>query len=326
MAEQEIIEGNSLTIGSALDDATTAWGNELASENGEESLEEETETTPDESEELELDSEDSEDVQDEEEVDEDLDEVESDVQMFKVRADGEELNVSLDELISGYSRQSSFTKKSQSLAEDRKSFESEIAEARQLRSQAIEALESAKTAQPQQAQKDSQYWQDLKDSDPMQFMLERDELREAQMQDQMREQQISQLKAQENAEQQANLEKYISSQRDNLSTLIPEWSDEKVAKSERKAIVEYGKNIGFTDQELNEAYDSRAVATMRKAMLYDRLTQKRGTLKPSHRSSMKAGSQSINPSSTKSRKASARLQKSGSVDDAQAVFYNMIRS
>jgi len=325
MAEQEIIEGNSLTIGSALDDATTAWGNELASENGEESLEEETETTPDESEELELDSEDSEDVQDEEE-DEDSEEVESNVQMFKVRSDGEDLDVSLDELISGYSRQSSFTKKSQSLAEDRKSFESEIAEARQLRSQAIEALESAKTAQPQVAQKDSQYWQDLKDSDPMQFMLERDELREAQMQDQMREQQISQLKAQENAEQQANLEKYISSQRDNLSTLIPEWSDEKVAKSERKAIVEYGKNIGFTDQELNEAYDSRAVATMRKAMLYDRLTQKRGTLKPSHRSSMKAGSQSINPSSTKSRKASARLQKSGSVDDAQAVFYNMIRS
>ena len=322
MAEQEVVEGNSLVIGNALDDATVAWGKELSSEDGEESLEEQAEESPDESEELELDSE---DVQDEEE-DEDLDEVESDVQMFKVRADGEELDVSLDELISGYSRQSSFTKKSQSLAEDRKSFENEIAEARQLRSQAIEALESAKTAQPQVAQKDSQYWQDLKDSDPMQFMLERDELREAQMQDQMREQQISQLKAQENAEQQANLEKYIASQRDNLSTLIPEWSDEKIAKAERKAIVEYGKNIGFTDQELNEAYDSRAVATMRKAMLYDKLAKKRGTLKPSHRSSMKAGSQSINPSSTKSKKASERLRKSGKVEDAQAVFYNMIRS
>jgi hypothetical protein len=322
MAEQEVVEGNSLVIGNALDDATVAWGKELSSEDGEESLEEQAEESPDESEELELDSE---DVQDEEE-DEDLEEVESNVQMFKVRSDGEDLDVSLDELISGYSRQSSFTKKSQSLAEDRKSFENEIAEARQLRSQAIEALESAKTAQPQVAQKDSQYWQDLKDSDPMQFMLERDELREAQMQDQMREQQISQLKAQENAEQQANLEKYIASQRDNLSTLIPEWSDEKIAKAERKAIVEYGKNIGFTDQELNEAYDSRAVATMRKAMLYDKLAKKRGTLKPSHRSSMKAGSQSINPSSTKSKKASERLRKSGKVEDAQAVFYNMIRS
>ena len=322
MAEQEVVEGNSLVIGNALDDATVAWGKELSSEDGEESLEEQAEESPDESEELELDSE---DVQDEEE-DEDSEEVESDVQMFKVRSDGEDLDVSLDELISGYSRQSSFTKKSQSLAEDRKAFENEIAEARQLRSQAIEVLENAKTAQPQVAQKDSQYWQDLKDSDPMQFMLERDELREAQMQDQMREQQIQKLRAQENAEQQANLEKYIASQRDNLSTLIPEWSDEKIAKAERKAIVEYGKNIGFTDQELNEAYDSRAVATMRKAMLYDKLAKKRGTLKPSHRSSMKAGSQSINPSSTKSKKASERLRKSGKVEDAQAVFYNMIRS
>jgi len=321
MAEQEIIEGNSLTIGSALDDATTAWGNQLASENGEESLEEETEATPDESEELELDS----DSAEEEEL-EDEEEVESNVQSFKVRSDGEDLDVSLDELISGYSRQSSFTKKSQALAEDRKSFENEIAEAKQLRSQAIEALESAKTALPQQAQKDSQYWQDLKDTDPMQYVLERDEMREVQMQDQMREQQVQQLRSQENAEQQANLEKYIATQRDNLGELIPEWSDEKVASSERKLIVEYGKGIGFTDQELSEAYDSRAVATMRKAMLYDKLTQKRGTLKPSHRASMKAGSQSVNPSNTKSRKASARLQKSGSVDDAAGVFYNMIRS
>ena len=151
-------------------------------------------------------------------------------------------------------------------------------------------------------------------------------MREAQFQNQMREQQVQQLKMQEDAEQQANLKKYIASQRDKLGELIPEWSDEKVADSERKLIVEYGKGIGFTDQELEQAYDSRAVATMRKAMLYDQLTQKRGTLKPSHRSSLKAGSQSINPSSTKSRKASARLKKSGSVDDAAGVFYNMIRS
>ena len=322
MAEQEIVEGNSLQIGSDLDDATSAWESELSSENGDEPLEEQAEASTDESEELELDSE---DVQDEEEDDEEA-EVESNVQSFKVRSDGVDLDVTLDELISGYSRQSSFTKKSQSLAEDRKSFESEIAEARQLRSQAIEVLESAKTVQPQQAPKTPEYWQDLKDSDPMQFMLERDEMREAQMQGQMREQQISQLKSQEDQEQQANLEKYISSQRDQLSTLIPEWSNEKIASSERKAIVEYGKGVGFTDKELGEAYDSRAVATMRKAMLYDKLTQKRGTLKPNHRASMKAGSQSINPSSTSSKKASARLQKSGSVEDAQSVFYNMIRS
>lgn len=322
MAEQEQIEGNSLNIGTELDQATAFWGKELASENGEESLEEQAEENPDESEEQQLDSE---EVQEEEEL-EDEEEVESDVQKFKVRADGEDLDVSLDELISGYSRQSSFTKKSQALAEDRKSFENEIAESKQLRSEAIEALESAKTALPQQAEKDSQYWQDLKDSDPMQFMLERDEMRENQMQNQMRDQKIHQLKAQQEAEDKANLQKYISSQRENLSELIPEWSDEKTADSEKKLIIDYGKRVGFTDQELETAYDSRAVATMRKAALYDQLTQKRGTLKPVQRSSMKAGSQSVDLSSAKSKKASARLKKSGRVEDAAGVFFNMIRS
>ena len=43
MAEQDVVEGNSLIIGSALDEATVAWGNELSSENGEESLEEQAE-------------------------------------------------------------------------------------------------------------------------------------------------------------------------------------------------------------------------------------------------------------------------------------------
>ena len=119
MAEQEIVECMSLQIGSDVDDATSAWESELSSENGDEPLEEQAEASTDESEELELDSE---EVQDEEEDDEEA-EVESNVQSFKVRSDGVDLDVTLDELISGYSRQSSFTKKSQSLAEDRKSFE-----------------------------------------------------------------------------------------------------------------------------------------------------------------------------------------------------------
>ena len=99
----------------------------------------------------------------------------------------------------------------------------------------------------------------------------------------------------------------------------------KVA-SRKKLIIDYGKRVGFTDQELETAYDSRAVATMRKAALYDQLTQKRGTLKPVQRSSMKAGSQSVDLSSAKSKKASARLKKSGRVEDAAGVFFNMIRS
>ena len=320
MAEQEILDGNIPKTGTELDEAAAFWGKELASENGEESLEEEPETDPEESE-----DQDSEDVQ-EEEYEEQYAEAEPEQQLYKVRSDGEDIEVPLDELISGYSRHSSYTKKSQSLAEERKNFENEKAEASQMRQQAIQILESAQSSQSQTQEKDSQYWQELKDSDPMQFMLERDELRESQMQNQMREQQLQQLKAQEEAERQANFDNYLATQRKNLDELIPEWKDEKVASQEKKLIIEYGKSIGFSDEELEKAYDSRAVATMRKAMLYDQLSQKRGTLKPVKRGSMKAGSQSVDLSNVKSKKASDKLRKSGRVEDAASVFYNMIRN
>ena len=102
--------------------------------------------------------------------------------------------------------------------------------------------------------------------------------------------------------------------------------DKKVADAEKKLILEYGLGINFSQEELDQAFDARAVATMRKAALYDQLTAKRKGLKPVQRNSMKGGSQAGDPKEIRSGKASARLKKSGSVDDAASVFYNMIRS
>ncbi len=178
-------------MGTELEDAAKAWGKDLALESGEEPVDEDNQTDPEEvPEEEEPEEEEQQEELEEEEEDE---EAESNVQKFQVRSDGEDLEVSLDELISGYSRQSSFTKKSQALAEERKGYEDELAESREMRAQAIQILENAKSAQTQTPERDANYWQDLKDTDPMQFMLERDAVREEQFQDQMREQQIQTL-------------------------------------------------------------------------------------------------------------------------------------
>jgi hypothetical protein len=48
---------------------------------------------------------------------------ESKVDKFKVKVDGEELEVPLDELLAGYQRQSDYTRKTQALAEERKRIE-----------------------------------------------------------------------------------------------------------------------------------------------------------------------------------------------------------
>lgn len=319
MAEEAVVEeiqGNISHRGSDLEEAANAWSNELALE-GEEP-DEDNQSEDRESEE------DSEEEYEELELAEDADS-ETEAPKYTVRADGEELEVPLDELISGYSRQASFTKKSQALAEEKRGFEQELSEARQVRSQAIEILEAARNSQPQQPERDANYWQSLKNEDPMQFMLERDAMREEQMQNQMREQQLMKLRSQEEAENNAQLAKYVDQQRAALLELVPEWGDAEIADREKQLIMDYGNRVGFTAEELANSYDSRAVATMRKAALYDQLQEKRKGLRPVAKGSMKGGSSSVNPSGSRQAKASARLKKSGSVDDAAAVFYNMFR-
>jgi len=321
MAEE--IEGEQIPrAGSALDEAAAVWGKALALESGEEPESEDNQPDPEVPEEEEPEEDEQDDELEEEEEDE---KAEPEQQLYKVRSDGEDLNVGLDELLSSYSRQSSYTKKSQSLAEAKKAFEQESADSREIRAQALQILENAKAAQTQAPQKDAQYWQDLKTMDPMQYLVERDEVREQQFQSQYQDQQIEMLKAQEAAEQRANLESYVDSQKGVLAELIPEWADQKVADAEKKLILAYGLKTGFSQEELDNTFDARAASTMRKAALYDQLTTKRKGLKPSVKTSMKGGSQS-DPRTVKSGKASARLKKSGSIDDAASVFFNMIRS
>ena len=323
----EAIEGEMIPkAGTSLDEAAQAWGKELALESGEEPQDEDNQSDPEVPEEEEEEDLEEEEQEDELEEDEEDEETESNAQTFKVRSDGEDHEVSLDELISGYSRQSSFTKKSQALAEERKGFEEEMADAREIRAHALKILEDAQAAQTQTPEKDANYWQDLKDADPMQFMLERDALREEQMQASLRQQQIETLRAQEDAEKKAHLESYVSDQRETLKELIPEWKDKKVAEAEKKLILKYGLETGFSQAELDAAYDARAVATMRKAALYDQTKARRKGLKPVTRTGMKAGSKSGDPREISNSKASKRLRKSGSIDDAASVFYNMIRS
>ena len=327
MAE-EMIEGNTPHIGTELNDAAKFWGKELALENGEELPEEDNQLEPESEseEEVELEEADSEEVQEEEyeELAEDAEE-EPEENLFEVKSDGESKQVTLQELKDNWSKGQNYTQKSQGLAEEKKAFEQEIAEARQMRDQAISILENAK-AQTQPEQHDDAYWQNLKDTDPMQWMIERDAMREAEMQTMKDQQQLEQLNYQKEAERQAELGKFVESQHGELKKLIPEWGNTEVADAEKKLVIEYGKKVGFTQEELDNAYDARAVATMRKAALYDQLTEKRKGLKPVTRKSMKAGSKSGEPSQLKAGKAAARLRKSGHVDDAAGVFFNMIRS
>ena len=323
MAEE--IQGNNPLPGETdLDQAAKGWEKELTLESGEElPTDEDNQLTQEEPDEEEVEAGSEEDEAEEYDTDE---EEEPEEEVYEVKSDGKTHQVTLQELKDSFSKGQNYTRKSQVLAEDRSAIEGKEAEVSQLREQALQALEFARQQQPQMPERTEEYWTNLKETDPVQFLIERDAVRDAQMQGQLVDQQIYDLNAQKDAEKAENLEKYIEGQRDELLKLVPEWKDSKLANTEKKLIMEYGKSIGFSQEELDRAYDSRAVATMRKAALWDQLQQKKGKLKPVQRQSMKAGSKSGDPGRVKAGKAAERLRKSGRVEDAANVFYNIIRS
>jgi predicted ribosome quality control (RQC) complex YloA/Tae2 family protein len=61
-------------------------------------------------------------------------------QTYTVRVDGEEVEVTIDELLSGYSRTQDYTRKTMALADQRKSLETELEQIRQERAQLTQVL------------------------------------------------------------------------------------------------------------------------------------------------------------------------------------------
>tara|TARA_R100000656_G_scaffold123769_1_gene100708 strand:- start:336 stop:1277 length:942 start_codon:yes stop_codon:yes gene_type:complete len=310
---------------SDLDVAAKKWEKELTSESGEELPTDEdnqlTQPEPEEDEEL------LEEGSEEEEADESYEtEEEEEEDLYEVKSDGQTHRVTLQDLKDSFSKGQNYTRKSQALADESRELVDAKAETSKFREQAIQALEYAKQQQPQMPEQTDEYWANLRESDPVQYLVERDGLRDVQTRNAERAYQLEQLQEQQNAERNENLQKHIDSEKEKLLEVIPEWSDSKLANAEKKLITKFGLNSGYSQQELDRTFDSRAVSIMRKGALWDQLQEKKHGIKPVRRQSMKPGSKSGDPGRIKAGKAAERLKKSGRVEDAAGVFYNMIRS
>jgi len=322
MAEEQ--QGNSSLPESDLDVAAKKWENELTLESGEElPTDEDNQLTQPEPEEEEL-----EEGSEEEEADEEYEteEEEEEEELHEVKSDGQTHRVTLQDLKDSFSKGQNYTRKSQALADDRGKLDDAKTEASKRTEYAIQALEYAKQQQPQTPEQTDEYWVNLRETDPMEYLVQRDTLRDAQTKNAERDYALEQLHEQQAAERDENLQRHIESESKKLLDVIPEWSDRKLANAEKKLITKFGLNSGYSQQELDRTFDSRAVSIMRKGALWDQLQEKKHGIKPVRRQSMKPGSKSGDPGRIKQGKAAERLKKSGRVEDAAGVFYNIIRS
>jgi hypothetical protein len=296
----------------------------LAAEEGEnEQLETEATDEGEEAVEASADEADVEAVE-EPEGDEEAEEAPTAAQTFRVKVDGEEVEVPLDELLKGYSRTADYTRKTQAIAEARKNAEAEAAQAREERqryAQTLQVLEAQlKAAQPPEID-----WDRLYQENPVEWVRQRELVRTRQEQQAWVENQRRALAEKQALEEQQEAEKTLESERAKLLEQLPEWRDATKARAEKAKIVSYAtEKLGFSTDEISDLYDARAVLALRKAMLYDELMTRQKDLRPKIQQKakpMKAGvSVPVTTKSVKSRDALSKLQRSGSTRDAAAVF------
>lgn len=259
---------------------------------------------------------DSDDVEYQEEVDE--------KPRYKVKASGEEVEVTLDDLIKGYQREADYTKKTQTLAEQRKQVESEravIEQAKQERDQYQQRLVAIENALRQAPQENLEA---LKETDPIGYAVKVAEQTQRDKQLQVISAERQRIAHQQQAEQSQHLSQFLAVEANKLAEAIPEYADEQKSVQVKKDIRDYAKKIGWSDEELASVYDSRAVLTLYRAMQYEKLmSNKAGVTKKVAEAPkmLKAGvSRQGDANSEQTKKAQAQLRKTGRVADAANVF------
>jgi hypothetical protein len=243
---------------------------------------------------------------------------------YKVKVAGEEAEVTLDELINGYQREADYTKKTQAIAEARKSLETEkasVEQAKQLRDQYAQRLTMIEQMLAQQPQENLEV---LKETDPIGYAVKVAEQSQREKQLQAVQAERYRIAQQQQAEQQEYLASHVANEAGKLAQVIPEFADPQKGEAVRKEIRTFAKSIGWTDQELASVYDSRAVTTLYKAMQYDKLMANRSQVnkKVSEAPKMlKPGvSTQRSPEQERVKQGKQRLKQTGRVADAAQLF------
>lgn len=304
LEQEQAAEAFSALIGDVPSEDTEETVNETAAEETEEEVEEDEADQPEDSDEVEDDEDDGD-------------------ELFTVKVGDDEVQVTLDELINGYSRQSDYTRKTQAIAEQRRAVE----ELEQQYAQQIQAVQQI--AQRLQQQPDIPEpnidWQRLYDEDPIAWVRERELARDRQVQRDIRARELQAVEQEQQRMQQVQFAQALEGQRQLLTELIPEWKDPDTAKAEKAAIREFAvKELGFSDEDIRQAYDARIVSALRKSWQFAQGSKQ--VLKQTKASTSKPAAKrgrSYKPEGRGPSNAHKRFARSGSMDDAAQLFDEM---
>ena len=241
--------------------------------------------------------------------------------LHRVKVQGQELEVSLDELKSGYSRDSDYRQKTHALAEERRMLDEQKTSLSQSYDGKLKELTDLIGAA------ESYIGQSSKED--LQKMYEEDPTQAAKIDFQQRQQRenFNRLKQQAESVKLQQYNSYLDEQKRLAATKIPEYSDPVKGVTFKNQMKNTLSEYGFNDQEIGSLADHRFLMVLRDAMEYKNLkskpvTNKKVTTAPKV---VKSGT----PKMEDSRRAAVkqkigRLRRSGKINDAQSAILEII--
>lgn len=269
------------------------------------------------------DGEDLDDTADDESDDQDEDEAEEaedagQQELYTVKVDGEEREVTLDDLKRSFSGQAYIQKGMKEAAEAKKEAEGvyqALLNERQQLSQLLNQAQSGQLAPPPVPPS-----RELFNNDPIGYMEAKLSYDEALQTYQNQQYQIQQVTESQNQQMQIAQQQYLQGEMQRLAQAIPEFGDAKTASKLKEDLVQFGSKIGYSEAELSEVMDHRAILVLQKAMKYDQLVEgkSKATQKASNaRPVVKPGTKKTGRTGAAKQRqnAQARMKKTGSIDD-----------
>lgn len=265
------------------------------------------------------DDDDIEDVESDEEDTEDDADQES-PELITVKVDGEEVQVTLDDLKQGYSGQKYVQKGMQEAAAQRKKAEEVYAallNERQTIAQLYEQMQSGQFAVPP-----SPPSEDLLDSDPVGYMRQKNDYEKAVGQYNAQMQQLQQVQQQQSEAQQRAIEAYVEQEMKTLSKVIPEFGDADKAPKFKAKLAQGGVDkYGYSMEEIAQITDHRAVRVLNDALKYHEIMAGKAKAEQKTRGAkkrvIKPGAKRVEDGNSKKLKQRrAKLAQTGRIEDS----------
>lgn len=267
-------------------------------------------------------------------------EVEAEVEAEEPELQGDEITVEVDgkkvtltpaQVAEAYKnglRQEDYTRKTMDVAEQRKAAEAETTKASQER-EVLAGKLNAYTSQLESdlRAQDNINWNELLDADPVEYLKQQHLYQQRQAALSNAKQDQAQLFQLHKQEQEAAYKSYLDEQQQALLAKLPSWKDETKAATERGQLKTFLKSEGFSDQDISQVVDHRHVLLIRDAMKFRELLKSApDATKRVQAAPVKAERSGTADKATLDGRTVAmkRFSKSGSVEDAGAIFASLL--